>query len=279
MRMLISAALAALAISAGPPRSEIRGLNHIPTAVRDLGRASADFTRLGFVLKPGRPHADGIRNAHVKFPNGGEIELITADKRVDALTGGYVDFLKHGEGPAYWGLYAPDEAALSAALRARGLTPDNPSGLIVASGRPGLDQLFFADRGPAPSDRPEHFAHPNSAYRLQAVWLAGASPQRRLLASLAGPPTTGPACAPFAARGDVLRLTEGEEIWFLPPLSGQRPERTIVAATVLVRSLSTARAVLDRNAVRYRTRTCAPGSLWIGPAEAHGLWLELRQGG
>jgi hypothetical protein len=46
---------------AGPPPRPF------PTAVRDLDPAAADF---GFVIKPDRPHDDGIRNQHVRLPMG-----------------------------------------------------------------------------------------------------------------------------------------------------------------------------------------------------------------
>ena len=58
---------AALALAAAPI---VAGLDHVPVAVRDLEAAAADYRRLGFVLKPGRPHANGIRNVHAKFADG-----------------------------------------------------------------------------------------------------------------------------------------------------------------------------------------------------------------
>ncbi len=52
------------------PIPAIMGLNHIPIAVADLDGAAAQYRQLGFALKPGRPHANGIRNEHAKFPDG-----------------------------------------------------------------------------------------------------------------------------------------------------------------------------------------------------------------
>jgi hypothetical protein len=70
----------------------VRGLDHIPLTLRDLEQSQAYFEALGFVLKPGRPHANGLRNAHAKFPDGTEIELITAVSASDALSSDYVDW-------------------------------------------------------------------------------------------------------------------------------------------------------------------------------------------
>ncbi len=58
--------------------AQVQGLDHIPIAVNDLARAAERYRALGFSLKPGRPHDNGITNQHVKFPDGSELELITA---------------------------------------------------------------------------------------------------------------------------------------------------------------------------------------------------------
>ncbi len=56
------------------------------------------------------------------------------------------------------------------------------------------------------------------------------------------------------------------------------PERSIVGATVLVSSLATARRVLDAHRVRYLTaKGCPDHGVWITPADAHGLWLQLLE--
>ena len=77
---------AAPALPSAEGRNTALGLDHIPVAVRDLERAAATFRRLGFALKPGRPHANGIRNVHVKFPDGSGIELLTAPRPQDELS-------------------------------------------------------------------------------------------------------------------------------------------------------------------------------------------------
>ena len=80
------------------------GISHVNIAVANLDGASADYARLGFALKEGRPHPDGIRNRHVKFPDGTEIELITAPEATDALTTHYRQLIGAGDGPAFLSL-------------------------------------------------------------------------------------------------------------------------------------------------------------------------------
>ena len=47
------------------------------------------------------PHDNGIRNQHAKFPDGTELELITATEARDVLTTTYVRYLASGDGPAF----------------------------------------------------------------------------------------------------------------------------------------------------------------------------------
>jgi hypothetical protein len=96
MRLMALLGALGFALTHGPDTWRIRahqavvgGLDHVPIAVNDLERAAAGYRRLGFALKPGRPHDNGIRNQHVKFRDGTELELITAPDARDALTRTY----------------------------------------------------------------------------------------------------------------------------------------------------------------------------------------------
>lgn len=230
-RLLFLLCCACVLTTRASAEPQVLGLDHIPIAVRDLERAGADFAALGFALKPGRPHANGLRNLHAKFPDGTELELITATAAVDPLSSEYVEWLKEGDGPILLGLYAPD---------AKGAVLPRP--------------FFFDGRQKSPTDRPEHFAHANSAYSLRAAWTTSAPPS-------VGIEEKAASCAPFGASDRRLRLPEGE-IVLLPPRIG----RPIVAATVAVRSLDPVRHLAIAG--------CTPDSLWV---QTHGLWLEFRQ--
>jgi hypothetical protein len=255
----------------------ILGMDHMPLAVRDLDSAKADFEKLGFVLKPGRQHDDGIRNAHVKFADGTEIELITAASPKDALATEYTDFLKAGDGPAFWSLYSPNLDALTARLAQLGLSPHNDGEIVTISQATLPHRLFFAARERSPTDKPAYFIHLNTAYSLAGVWLAGAAPEANLMQTLGATRTEGPVCAPFATRGVSLSLPEASVV-FVTPTAARPSSRSLLGATVLVRSLDTARALLRRNHVAFlETAGCFHASLWITSQDAHNAWLELRQ--
>ena len=237
-----------------PSAAGVTGLDHIPIAVRDLDRAAADYRSLGFALKPGRPHDNGIANQHVKFTDGTELELITAPAARDALTTTYRRHLARGDGPAFLSLFAPGIDAGSLGLAA------DP-----------LRYIFMSGRNQSPTDRPEHFAHANTAESFIGVWLAGEdlSAEGRLLAKLGAQVVTEDRRVPDPVKAQVARLTEGEVV-LLPGAHQLVPGRRIVGATVRVRDLGAARKVL---AGRGRE---IGSSIFLPPALTHGLWLELR---
>lgn len=233
----------------------IAGLDHIPIAVNDLERAAARFRALGFVLKPGRPHANGLRNEHAKFPDGTELELITAPEARDDLTTKYRRHLAAGDGPAFLAFYAPDQR--------------RPKPL------PGY--IFLGGRNASPTDRPEHFAHPNTADAFVSVWLAGddLSAERRLLGSNGATFSKQIVFVPDRVEADVARLREGDVV-FLPGSRQQVKGRPIVGATVRVKSVDTARRVIEKSGITVRAIPEAK-SVFVAPDSANGLWLEFRQ--
>ncbi len=236
----------------------IVGLDHIPIAVNDLERAAERFRALGFVLKPGRPHANGIRNQHAKFPDGTELELITAPEARDDLTAKYRRHLAAGDGPAFLALYAPQS------LRVK---PPLPS------------YIFLGGRNVSPTDRPEHFAHPNGADSFIGVWLAGAdlAAERHLLKSYGATFTTETVFVPTAVPAEIARLQQADVI-FLPARHQIVAGRPIAGATVSVRSAETARRVIANAGINVRTGPPGGRSVFIAPADANGLWLEFREG-
>ena len=276
-RVTLLAGLAMTAAAVAAPDAIVQGLDHIPLAVNNLEAAQADFAALGFVLKPGRAHPNGLRNLHMKFPDGSEIELITVSAATDAVTLRYRNWLNTGDGPAFLGLYAPDFGALAQRLTPRGLTLQVSGGRGVFSETLELDHVFFARRPKSTTDRPEHFDHPNTAYSLAGVWLGGAEAVRRLLPLLGAGPIAEARCGAPGSSVAAFSLPEGELV-FLAPTAQIVPGRSIIGATVAVKSLEAVRGILDLNRVRYvQAPGCGRDSVWVAPSAAHGMWLEFHR--
>jgi catechol 2,3-dioxygenase-like lactoylglutathione lyase family enzyme len=276
VRMIVVAVFAA---SAGAGSSTVTGLDHVPIAVADLERAAADYRSLGFALKAGRPHEDGIRNQHVKFRDGTELELITAPAATDALTRTYRTHLAAGDGPAFLALFAPDRDALARQLDAAHQRYTRSEGFVDIPEGDALQYWFFGGRNASPTDLPEHFAHANTAEALIGVWLAGddLSHERRLLQSLGATLTDEQVRVPEATDATVAHFGEGDVV-LLHGAHQLVRGRPIVGVTLRVRDIAVARRVVAKAIGRPLAAVVTGGrtSLFLPPDVTHGLWIELR---
>lgn len=252
------------------------GLDHIPVAVHDLERASATYRALGFVLKPGRDHANGLRNAHVKLPDGAGIELLTAANPVDALSARYVDHLRAGEGPGFLSLHARDTGSLHSALREGGhaFRQDGELTVLLA---PEFAFLFVVRDNRSPTDRPEHYAHANGVTALGAVWIAAENSDALagLLVQLGGRQARRRVLAPGPVDATVVTLAEGEVV-ILPGTNQIRDGRPVIGASFRVAELTAVRRLLRQAQVSPWAGTGAEERVVVDPSVAHGLWLEFR---
>ena len=253
------------------------GLDHIPVAVRDLEAAQATYRALGFSLKPGRPHDNGIRNAHVKFPNGAGLELLTVPAAVDPLSAQYVEMLRAGEGPAFLAFHDRDLPSLHAALKAGGFAFHDRGGLVDLE-TPGLGYLFWIGDNRSPTDRPEHFAHANGATGLAAVWIATDDGEalRRLLVTLGGRCKRKQVPAPDAVDALVVTLDEGEVV-ILPASRQLLPGRPIIGASFRVSDLGATRGALGKAGIVPRRAPSGADRIVVEPKDTHGLWIEFRR--
>lgn len=254
----------------------IVGLDHVPLAVRDIDRAVETYRRLGFSIKPGRFHANGIRNAHVKFSDGSGLELITATEAVDPLTTRYRALLALGEGPAFLALHARDSDRLIAALR-RGYEFDR-RGDLTEIRQPGLEWLFVVRDNRSPTDRPEHFDHQNGAVAFQSIWIATDAREGlvRLLADLGGARSAAIAAVPEPSDAIVVKL-DGGDVVILPASHQRVVGRPVIGASVLVRDLEVVRRHLAMAGIEFRHDAGEPRRVVVAPAQTLGLWLEFRQ--
>ena len=251
-RSILAIAISALML---PVQAPSMALDHVVLAVNDLDAMAARYRAMGFALKPGRPHANGIRNEHVKFIDGTELELLTAPGARDALTRRYRRHLADGDGPAFLALFP---------------RPSPPT-----TGAP--DYIFFGQGNRSPTDRPEHFAHRNTADRLIAVWLAGSdfSAERALLARYGVTLRRGRLDA-VNAGGEIAAL-DGGALYLLPASFRQHPNRPVIGVTFRVRNLDAAERILRDAGIQATHRASA--SLLVALGVTGGIWIEFRRQG
>ena len=169
-------------------RSGIAGIDHVIVGVRDLEKARAEWTRLGFTLSPrGRHIGQGTANYCIMLP-ADYVELlgiVDASDFVQRLD----DFLSRREGlmAAAFAPAAPIEEVRQSLLglnlhpsepRALGRRLELPEGEVIPrfslislppDETPGLDCFVCAHLTPELMRRPEWLLHPNGAIGLKGI--------------------------------------------------------------------------------------------------------------
>ena len=275
--LILTAAWLTSAALAGSQPAVRTGISHVCLAVADLDKASADFAALGFALKEGRPHPDGIRNRHVKFKDGTEIELITAPAATDDLTRHYRDFLQHGDGVAFLSLVVePPDVAVDR-LATVGLPATRGEVYVDFPYEGPLGYLFFAPLNHSPTDRPEHFAHANSATSLTGVRLESASfdAERRLVRGLG---LAEGVCGPNTQVAGLtcVVLSDGGELMLAPNAGTSRARVTQLLVNVV--SVDRLTAALRAANVAFQRVGTNPGAMAVDGAVTHGVTLRFQEG-
>lgn len=275
-----SAASSLLATSTFAPIAV--GLDHIPLAVADLEDAVRGYRSLGFAFKVRRPHENGVRNQHIKFPDGTEIELISTQKATDPLTSEYLRHLAAGDGPAFIAFYVPNLRNLKRKFDTSKRAYNSAGSILSFFEKDPLRYIFFGRRNKSPTDEPKHFRHSNGAEALIGVWLAGddLSAERELLKTLGASLVEEEVRVPEALRTTVAVFPEGEVI-LLPGGRQLVSGRRIVGATVRTRDLDLLRRELTKNNLRSPSpvRSDKGVSVFLSPETTHGIWLEFREDG
>ena len=244
-------------------------LDHVPIAVRDLASATAQFRALGFTIKPGRPHQNGIENASIKFADGSYVELITSHNGTDALARQYETFLKIGEGASYVFLRDSNGAFTDRVRRAGGrhetVGPFAFTELPTSWRMPHLQVTEYL----APAvDPPLIFQHSNGANRVVAVWTVVEDGDNPIAAELgAGRPQAD-------AFNFDDRLTKAVDLanhtrLMLTPRRAEDPSHVMTVAILIeVASLVRLQQVARLEGVGSRGAV-----LWLPPSRMHGVWL------
>lgn len=152
-------------------------VDHVPIAVRSQDDARRAYEALGFRLKPGRAHENGLRNAFAKFVDRSYLELITPERgATDGLTAKYVAFLARQEGGAFLSLRADSLDLVARALEAsatRGTLNRYGAFNTFSFADSSLAWMFLIEYPEPIADAPELLDHPNTAIGIESVRIGG----------------------------------------------------------------------------------------------------------
>ncbi len=128
----------------------------------------------------------------------------------------------------------------------------------------------------SPTDRLEHFNHPNGAVAFQSIWIATDAREElaRLLVNLGGARSARTAAVPEPSGATVVSLDGGDVV--VVPGSHQRVVgRPVIGASVLVRDLDVVRRHLAMAGIEFRHDAGEPRRVVVAPTQTHGIWLEF----
>ena len=214
-----------------------------------------------------------LRNLHLKFPDGSGIELLAPERGpTDALAARYHAELAAGDGPVFFALHARDEVRLDNVLRESGFAFHREDGALTLDD-PALSFLFFGGDNRSPTDRPEHFAHANSAVAMSGVWIAlDAEASRRmstLMLALAAKRSRAVLPLGDGVQADVFAVSNGR-IALLPQERRVHPHRAIVGVEFRVRDPARVPRCGRAADASEPAQVCL-----FAPSETHGLWMRF----
>jgi hypothetical protein len=244
-------------------------IDHVPVAVRDLPAAIAQFRALGFTIKPGRPHQNGIENASIKFADGSYIELITAHNGTDRLAKQYEEMLKTTEGASYLFLRDANGELTNRVVTAGGQRDESGpfafTELPQSWHAPHLQLIQYL--APA-EDAPDIYQHANGALRVAAVWMYVDDRNEPLIQELGASSETigSPGFDNRAAR--TAELANSTRLVFTKRRAGDPAGVPVPAILIEVGSLDRLRKNVAHEPIVSRG-----GVMWLPPTQVHGLWL------
>jgi len=164
-------------------------IDHVITVVADLDSAIRAWEELGFTVKPGSLHENGLLNAHIKFNNNTSVELMSVMREpTDDLAKEYAELLTHGEGGVYLALTGIKTSELAGRLEELAIQYNRLPGknwdYITFPQRSDLAHVFFIDYHIQVNASKEMLTHKNSTKGIEAVWIDGDDKVRHLLEGL-----------------------------------------------------------------------------------------------
>ncbi len=162
-------------------------LDHTPIIVNDLKAAEQRFQDLGFVIKPGYLHENGILNSHIKFQNHTSIELMSITEAKDAIARSYLPFLEAGEGGSFLSLRIDSIQPVLERLETANIEfefLDGKSFQYIVFDEPGLNHIFLIAYKRDFLQQKKYLQHAMNTSGLDEVSLEGSKITSRLFEAL-----------------------------------------------------------------------------------------------
>jgi hypothetical protein len=215
-----------------PGRSQGIQIDHVITVVANLDSAISAYTNLGFTVKQGRLHDNGLINAHIKFKNTTSFELMSIDgEPTDEVAQEYTKLLESGEGGVYLAITGINTKAMEEKLDlleiSYNTTPGKRWNYITFHRHSGLAHIFFIDYHIKDDELQKNLTHENSLENISQVWIEGGDSVKYLFDGL-GLKRLEPKKDPVLGDGLVYYTNTGEIILVPPKRPDERPRIKMV---------------------------------------------------
>tara|TARA_R110000868_G_scaffold37111_10_gene131533 strand:+ start:19164 stop:19940 length:777 start_codon:yes stop_codon:yes gene_type:complete len=229
-------------------------LDHVTLAVSNLESAEERFSTLGFTIKEGRLHDNGLLNKHIKFKDGSAIELMTVQGEAkDDIAKTYKKFLSKQEGGIFIAFNAPFDHVMQKAEElslSYQVSTGNPFSYITFKNI-GLENVFFINNEMETTDTDSILTHEDKVSGIKRVWIQS-SPLFTELLILLGASFKGILKTPDQKENPVYRLNDYD---FIVDESFQNNPRIL--------------------GIQFETEEISTLE-WIPPNENHGVWITFR---
>ena len=237
---------------------EIR-IDHVTVAVSNIDDASNSYKNMGFTIKPGRIHNNGLLNAHIKMLGNTAIELMSlVGIAKDEASRKYDEVLRAGEGGAYLALTGMSPEKFSALVGEVPFRHEIIKGklwdYVIFPEGSGLEHIYLYSPNREFRDQAWVYNHPNEAKKIDKVWLEGGEKVEKLLEVL-GAQYLGEITNHLGSTGKSYYTSTGN-IVVVQGDSGRRPR--ILGLSIEM--------------------TSEKDSILIDSDRAHGIWIDSLDG-
>jgi hypothetical protein len=205
-------------------------IDHAIAVVANLDSAVTQLKATGFTIKPGRLHDNGLLNAHIKFPNGTEFELMSIQGTPkDDMARDYLDLLHEHEGGAYLALSGISIETLNERTTSMGIEHKVEKGAawsyITFPHHAYLSPFFFIEMHIGANDTPALLTHHNGSIQMATVWVEGDDRVTNFLKAM-GLISSGTIVDAKLGRGEKFSTSTGA-IVVAPPKDASKRQRII----------------------------------------------------
>ncbi len=152
-------------------------IDHTPIVVKNHDSTIQRFRNMGFAIKPGYVHDNGVFNSHIKFMNLTGIEVISIGIPSDAIAKSYADFLSDGEGGTYLALTTDSLEAILSLLNKSDLDYQLLNSelftYVIFEKTSGLEHVFLIEYKNPVRISSKYLNHVIETDGISAVWLEG----------------------------------------------------------------------------------------------------------